>query len=133
MRAALFFVAAAAAIAVAPLALTPLIDRRRQRALRRIVPRICAILDRHGVDYWADFGTLLGFHRDHDVIRSDKDADLCIMSEEQARVVALAPAFADEGLALTDRGGRSRRVLRIADRRTGYHLDIYTYVRDPLD
>ncbi len=118
------------AVVAAPLALTPLVDRRRRAALRRLVPTACAILDAHGIDYWADFGTLLGFRRGADIIVSDKDADLSVMVEEKPKIVALAPAFARAGLELTDRGGRSRRVLRIIDTRTRYHLDVYTYSRD---
>src|SRR5262245_30068686 len=117
----------AAGIAIAPLALTPLIDRSRQRALRELVPRVCAVLHAHHVAYWADFGTLLGFRRDRDIIVSDKDADLCVMADEKPRIVALGPEFARSGMILTDRGGRSQRVLRIFDARTRYHLDIYTH------
>jgi len=122
--------ATTASVAAAPLLLTPLIDRWRRRALRALVPRACAILDANGIDYWADFGTLLGFHRDRDIIVSDKDADVCVLAEDKPRVVALAPAFACAGMALTDRGGRSKRVLRIHDPRTRYHLDIYVYTRE---
>ena len=121
---------AVVAVAAAPLALTPIVDRRRRAALRRLVPNVCAILDAHGIDYWADFGTLLGFRREADIISSDKDADLSVMADEKARIVALAPAFARAGMELTARGGRSNRVLRIYDARTRYHLDIYTYTRD---
>jgi len=114
----------------APLALTPFVDRRRRTALRRLVPAACAVLNAHGIDYWADFGTLLGFRRERDIISSDKDADLSVMADQKPRIVALAPAFARAGLELTDRGGRSGTVLRVLDVRTRYHLDIYTYVRD---
>lgn len=117
-------------VAVAPLALTPFIDRRRRAALRRIVPATCTILEAHGIDYWADFGTLLGFRRDGDIILSDKDADLGVLNSEKPRILSLAPAFAAAGLEITDRGGRSQRVLRVRDRSTGYHLDIYTYAVD---
>jgi hypothetical protein len=120
----------ATAVGAAPLALTPLFDRRRRRALRRLVPAACAVLDAHGIDYWADFGTLLGFHRESDIILSDKDADLSVMASEQPQILALAEAFRAAGLDITDRGGRSRRVLRIHDTRTRFHLDIYTFVRD---
>jgi hypothetical protein len=123
-------VGAAILVGFAPLALTPLVDRRRRDALRRIVPAVCGVLDADGVDYWADFGTLLGFRREQDIILSDKDADLCVMRDEQPRILALAPALAAAGLAITARGGRSRRVLRVSDQRTGYHVDIYTYTRD---
>jgi hypothetical protein len=114
-------------VAAAPLALTPVVDRRRRRALRRIVTAVCGVLDAHAVEYWADFGTLLGFRREADVILSDKDADLSMLAAAKPQVLALRDAFAREGLDLTDRGGRSRRVLRIYDVRTRYHLDIYTY------
>ena len=121
---------AALAVAAAPLVLTPMVDRRRRAALRRLVPAACAVLDAHGIDYWADFGTLLGFRREADIIRSDKDADLCVMAEEKARIVALAPAFARAGMELNSGAGRSGRVLRILDARTRYHLDVYVYIRD---
>jgi hypothetical protein len=124
---------AGAAVAVGaafPLVLTPVVDRRRRAALRRLVPAVCAILDAHGIGYWADFGTLLGFRREADIIVSDKDADLSVLADERPRIMALAPQFARAGLTLTDCGGRSRRVLRIQDGPTLYHLDIYTYRRD---
>lgn len=124
------FAGAVLALAAAPLALTPIVDRRRRAALRRLVPAVCAILDAHRIGYWADFGTLLGFRREADIIVSDKDADLSVLADERPRIVALAPEFARAGLELTDSGGRSRRVLRIQDARTLYHLDIYTYQRD---
>jgi hypothetical protein len=118
------------AVAAAPLVLTPLVDRRRRAALRRLVPGVCGVLDAHGIDYWADFGTLLGFRREADIIKSDKDADLSVMAEEKARIIGLAPAFARSGMELNAAAGRSGRVLRILDARTGYHLDIYVYTRD---
>lgn len=123
-------VAAALGIAAAPLVLTPFVDRRRRAALRRLVPAACAVLNANDIDYWADFGTLLGFRRERDIISSDKDADLSVMADQKPRIVALAPAFARAGLELTDRGGRSGMVLRVLDVRTRYHLDIYTYVRE---
>jgi hypothetical protein len=106
------------------------IDRRRRSALRRVVPAVCRGLDAHGIDYWADFGTLLGYRREADIILSDKDADLCVRAAEKPRILSLEREFARAGLSVTDRGGSSRQVLRIQDRRTRYHLDVYTYVQD---
>jgi hypothetical protein len=130
MLAILGLIGAGVLVAIAPLLLTPLIDRHRRRALRRIVPGVCAVLNAHGIDYWADFGTLLGFRRERDIILSDKDADLGVLRDEKPKILALGGELARAGFALTDRGGRSQRVLRVRDRRTGYHLDIYTYVLD---
>jgi cytidyltransferase-like protein len=39
---------------------------------------LCKILSNFDVKYWLDFGTLLGFHRDKNIIEYDIDIDLCI-------------------------------------------------------
>jgi len=118
------------ATAVGLLALTPLVDRRRQRALRRAVADVGRIFAAHGIDYWCDFGTLLGFYRDGDIIPSDKDADLSIMASEKTRIMALADTFRTHGYELTDRGGRAQKLIRIIDERTRYYVDIYPYIAD---
>ena len=49
----------ALAVAAAPLVLTPMVDRRRRAALRRLVPAACSVLDAHGIDYdlvWTSHG-----------------------------------------------------------------------------
>jgi hypothetical protein len=118
------------ALAIGVLALTPVIDAYRRTALRRLVPGVCGVLDAHGIDYWCDFGTLLGLYRERDIIRGDKDADLAILESELPRVLALGDAFRARGYLLTDRGGRARNVVRVYDPRTGYHVDIYPYRAD---
>ena len=112
------------------LALTPLIDTYRHTALRRTLTGVCRILEAHDVEYWCDFGTLLGFYRENDIIRHDKDADLGVLASEAPRIKALAPVFLEHGYWLTDQGGRAKRLLRIHDQRTWYYVDIYTYVPD---
>jgi hypothetical protein len=123
-------ITAGVGIVFALLALTPAIDAHRHAALRRLVPGVCRILEAHHIDYWCDFGTLLGFHRERDIIRGDKDADLSIAEAETPRLTALASVFADAGYELTDRGGRAGNVIRIFDRKTRYYVDVYAYVRD---
>ena len=126
-----FLVAGGVVIVLAALfALTPAIDRRRRRVLRRALADVSRIFEAHRVDYWCDFGTLLGFHREHDVIIGDKDVDLSILMSEKDRIMALAGEFARNGYELTDRGGRARRLIRVHDARTRYHVDIYPYVPD---
>jgi hypothetical protein len=129
----MFFLDATIAIAGAMLlliALTPVVDAHRRAALRRLVPDVCRIFEEHGIDYWCDFGTLLGFYRERDIIRGDKDADLSIAESEKSRLMALASAFASAGYELTDRGGRAGNVIRIFDEKTRYYVDVYPYVRD---
>jgi hypothetical protein len=114
------------------IAITPLIDAHRQSTLRRVVVDVCRIFEVHGIDYWCDFGTLLGFYRDHDIINGDKDADLSILDTERPRILALAEVLRANGYDLTDRGGRARKVIRIYDRKTRYYLDVYPYVADGM-
>lgn len=122
--------AGAVALAGGLLALTPVVDLRRQRALRRVLRDVCRLFDAQAIDYWCDFGTLLGFYREGDIIRGDKDADLSIVASEKPRIMALGDALRAQGYELTDRGGRARKLLRIYDSRTRYYVDIYPYERD---
>ena len=124
-------------VAVAPLAvcalllaITPLVDRRRRRALRRAIVDVGRVFEAHGIDYWCDFGTLLGFQREGDIILGDKDVDLSIVETEKPRILALAAELDALGYEVTDRGGRARRLIRIYDRRTRYHVDVYPYTVD---
>lgn len=122
--------ASAAVIAAAILALTPLIDAHRRLALRRALPEVCRAFEAAGIDYWCDFGTLLGYYREGDIIRGDKDVDLSAHITEKPKIMALADVFKARGYVLTDRGGRARKLLRIHDARTWYHVDVYPYVTD---
>jgi hypothetical protein len=121
-------ITAGVGIVFALLALTPAIDAHRHAALRRIVPDVCRVLEAHGIDYWCDFGTLLGFYRDRDIIRGDKDADLSILDTEKPRVLALVGVLRANGYDLTDRGGRAQKVIRIYHRDTRYYVDVYPYM-----
>jgi hypothetical protein len=120
-------IAAAAAVL---LALTPIIDAHRRAVLRRVVRDVCRIFEAHHVDYWCDFGTLLGFYRECDIINGDKDADFSILQTEKPRIMALADVLRANGYNLTDRGGRARKVIRIYEAKTRYYVDIYPYVAD---
>jgi hypothetical protein len=110
------------------LALTPLIDAHRRSALRRALPDVCRVFEAAGVDYWCDFGTLLGYYREGDIIRGDKDVDLSALVTEKPKIMGLAGTLRALGYDLTDRGGGARKLLRIHDRRTRYYIDVYPYV-----
>jgi hypothetical protein len=112
------------------LAVTPIVDAHRRAALRRIVTDVCRTFAEHEIDYWCDFGTLLGFYREGDIINGDKDADLSIIESERPKVIALAGVLRDRGYDLTDRGGRARKLIRIYESKTRYYLDVYPYAPD---
>lgn len=117
-------------VLAALLALTPLVDARRQRILRRCLRDVCDVLNAHGIDYWCDFGTLLGYYRDGDVIRTDYDVDLCLLVAEHPKLLVLGPRFKDRGYTLADVDGHSKLVIRIWDDRTRYYVDVYLYRPD---
>lgn len=56
------------------------------------------ILDRLGVDFWLDFGTLLGAERHGDLIPNDDDIDVAMRAEDWTP--AVAQAFLDAGFQL---------------------------------
>jgi hypothetical protein len=118
------------AIVAVLLALGPVLDRVRQRALRRILQDVAQVFNAHGIAYWCDFGTLLGLHREGDIILGDKDADLCVLEPEKGRVLALAEPLRALGLEVRDVPDRKGGLLRIHDRITPYYTDVYVFVRD---
>lgn len=58
----------------------------RRDAIRKLFMETIKILNANNVNYWVDFGTLLGICRDKDIIIGDDDADICIPSTEEAKV-----------------------------------------------
>lgn len=49
--------------------------------LKRQLQEVAEICEKHGVKYFLDWGTLLGFVRDNDIIPWDSDIDLGILGE----------------------------------------------------
>ena len=50
----------------------------RQRNLSKMLYDIIESLNKNNVDYWVDYGTLLGLVRDGDVILGDNDIDISL-------------------------------------------------------
>lgn len=57
--------------------------------LLELVDSVHAVLERHGILHWLDFGTLLGAVRDGELIPWDADADFGILARDADRVLAL--------------------------------------------
>jgi hypothetical protein len=64
----------------------------RRRALRRLLLDTCPVLDALSTRYYVDFGTLLGLHREKDVILHDNDADVVLLEPD---FDALLPRLAE--------------------------------------
>ena len=63
--------------------------------IRRLFLDTVNVLNDNGINYWVDFGTLLGICRDGDIIMGDDDADICIPSTEENK---LESALSNSGL-----------------------------------
>lgn len=59
------------------------------------------ILDKGGIEFWIDFGTLLGFYRQGDFLETDPDIDLGVKRKNQDKVIAVAPELANLGKLIT--------------------------------
>ena len=51
-------------------------NTKRSRKLKKILHKVTNELNHNKLSYWLDFGTLLGFHRENDLIKGDLDCDL---------------------------------------------------------
>jgi len=91
----------------------------RRKLLRDIFLAVVPILNHAEVDYWADFGTLLGLHREGDLILHDNDVDVVLLDPNWKVII---PAL--EG-KLSDRG-YNLKVTETVDKETG---KLYMWVR----
>lgn len=49
-----------------------------RRRIRKLFICVVQELEKEDVEYWVDFGTLLGITRDRDIIMGDYDGDICV-------------------------------------------------------
>ena len=54
--------------------------------IRSLFIKTINFLNNNQIFYWVDFGTLLGIHRNNDIILGDNDADICIPSTEEHKL-----------------------------------------------
>ena len=63
-----------------------LIRKYIQLNLRYILLEVIRYLNDNKINYWVDFGTLLGLHREKDIIMGDMDCDICIWKTEEDHI-----------------------------------------------
>ena len=54
----------------------------RRKHLRLIAVTTLKLFNKYNIDYWIDFGTLLGVIRDNDIIYKDNDVDIVIVDSK---------------------------------------------------
>ena len=51
----------------------------KRKTLRKIAVNTIKLFNKYNIDYWIDFGTLLGIIRENDIIWGDADVDIVIL------------------------------------------------------
>jgi len=54
-------------------------QRPDRKNLRQLAQRTCSMLTQSGVDYWLDFGSLLGLMREGNILEGDTDVDISVV------------------------------------------------------
>ena len=57
-----------------------------QNNLRNLFMKSIPIFNDNNIEYWVDFGTLLGVHRENDIIIGDNDCDICIWEKDEDKI-----------------------------------------------
>lgn len=68
-----------------------------ERVGEEVLSGVKKILDRHGIRFWLDYGTLLGAIRDKKFIPSDNDIDITVFNEDIPKLKELKQEFRNEG------------------------------------
>jgi len=64
--------------------------------LRKCLLHLLTVLNKHGVPYWLDFGTLLGSIREHNIIPWDNDADISMLRSDFSKITSVLPEILQE-------------------------------------
>jgi len=75
-------------------------DKKVITTIRKILKDVDGIFRSYNLTYWIDAGTMLGAVRHHDVIPWDDDADVCIMENDEEKLLALKPILYETGYGL---------------------------------
>ena len=59
----------------------------KRKSIRELFIKTVNFLNKNNIIYWVDFGTLLGIHRDKDIILGDNDADICVPFSQEKKLL----------------------------------------------
>jgi hypothetical protein len=59
----------------------------KRKSIRELFIKTVNFLNQNNIIYWVDFGTLLGIHRDKDIILGDNDADICVPFNQEKKLL----------------------------------------------
>jgi len=98
--------------------------------IREALPQIIELFNQNDVDYWIDFGTLLGAVRDKDVIDWDLDGDISYVytPEQHSKILGcLSPVLNNQPLInmISYWDGGTKLVA------SDTHIDCYPWIKGP--
>lgn len=106
--------------------------------VRRIMADVAALMDRDGIRWWVDYGTLLGWIRHGGMIPWDKDGDLGVLGEDRDKLLGLQEEWLGMGYHATFAPVRPTQRFRTGDRmkvrlsrRNWTNVDIFIWHKRP--
>lgn len=96
--------------------------RLQQLFLLHIAKRLVAFLDKHKIEYWLEYGSLIGAVRHGGFVPWDNDIDIAMRREHYERFRALAQSFCVDGLHYKDGD-----VVQICYKDVPICIDIYAF------
>jgi len=99
----------------------------RRKHLRLIAVTTLKLFNKYNIDYWIDFGTLLGVIRDNDIIYKDNDVDIVIVDskDNHEKMKLVKRAIEKLGFKLVKETWSAYRV-----KKYGLFADIYINQKD---
>ena len=94
-----------------------------------ILKRVCDILEHSSINYWLEFGTLLGCIRNGHYIAWDADIDIAIDGNDFDNVLDLDDFFERNGFSFCVRQekGNYKRIVLADSSIPNFHVDLYEF------
>lgn len=100
------------------------IDEVRTIKLGRLLEKVASLLNEEGVQYWLDFGTLLGFVREGGIIDGDLDCDIGILERDRGALGEVTAKLLSVGVMSIE---SENMVKYFEEGDANINLDIYFY------
>jgi phosphorylcholine metabolism protein LicD len=99
---------------------------------RSVLERVTEVLNKHNINYFLAFGTLLGFIREGKRIPWDNDLDIAIDDNDFDKVISLTEDFRLKGFTVCLKTGETHRQPRLVllDENASFHIDLYRFIQE---
>lgn len=96
----------------------------RRKILRYMAVNTVKIFNENNIDYYIDYGTLLGIYREKDIILDDNDVDICVFDTQEFhdKIPKMKKEFKNKNLVIEKQNWSAYRVYYPPFR---YFCDIY--------